>query len=417
MDILLAIAAMSLAVMLPVLASLRTSGAPGVLPFGLGCLFSLFSVSSLLIADILPDEMTLPLATMMMVAACLMILSGMREFLGRPPLRAIAIGGALLIVAGLTMVAAYGAAYAALPVLASAVACELFLLAGITMAIHWRRKRVIAPYLIFSALTVFVIAGLYGLRVGLLVIQPDRFILGIDRQALARDLQIACVVALPVFFLGVILMLHGWMIANLRNLVAHDDLTGALSRRTFLARAETLFSLATAHATPIAFMLLDIDRFKQINDRHGHAGGDRALAHFTGIIQTCLARRDLFGRLGGEEFGIVLRAVGRIEVSEIAAMICRSVRENPAVLDDGTKIPLSVSIGIAMSEPRRTLCEVMSHADMALYEAKATGRDRFCTAESFPAPGTASARALAGAAAQLRAAANGPYIAPLSETG
>ncbi|MDQ0320909.1 diguanylate cyclase (GGDEF)-like protein [Pararhizobium capsulatum DSM 1112] len=416
MDILLTIAAMSLAVMLPVLVSLRTSGAPGVLSFGLGCLFALLFISSALLADILPNVMNMPLGTMMMVASCLMILSGIREFLGRPALRPVHVASVLVTIAALIVLAAHET-HIASSVLASATACGLFLLVGVTLVLRWRKERAIAPYLVFSALTIFAIAALNGLRVAALVGGNEHLLQGINPQELAHQLQTACMLGLPIFFLGLILMQHGWMIANLRNLVAHDDLTGALSRRAFLEQAEALFSNATTVGAPMAFMLLDIDRFKQINDYHGHAGGDRALAHFTGVIQSCLRQRGILGRLGGEEFGVVLNSVGRIEVSELAASICRAVRENPASLDDGTKIALSVSIGIAISEPRRSLNEIISHADMALYEAKATGRDRFCTADSFPAPASASARALAGAAAQLRAAAKGPYIPPLSETG
>ena len=416
MDILLTIAALSLAVMLPVLVSFRTSGAPAVPAFGLGCLLSLFTVSSVLIAEILSEEMTMPLSTMMMVASCLTILSGMRSFLGRPALRPTYIVSVFVAVTALVVFAAYKT-HIALSVLAAATTCGLFLLAGGTMLLGWRKKRAIASYLIFPALTTLTVTALQGLRIVALVTDDEQLLFGFNPQEMARELQVASMLALPILFLGLILMLHGWMIANLRNLVAHDDLTGALSRRAFLGKAETLFSTATALGTPVAFMLLDIDRFKQINDQHGHAGGDRALAHFTGIIQSCLAQRDILGRLGGEEFGVVLNSAGRIEVAELAASICRAVRENPAALDDGTKVALSVSIGIAISEPRRSLNDVMSHADMALYEAKATGRDRFCTADSFPAPASASARALAGAAAQLRAAANGPYIKPLSETG
>ncbi|URK87439.1 GGDEF domain-containing protein [Rhizobium sp. RCAM05350] len=220
---------------------------------------------------------------------------------------------------------------------------------------------------------------------------------------------------MPLFFLGIILMLHGWMIASLRHMIAHDDLTGALSRRAFMTAFERMFSTAVGSGRQTAFMLLDLDRFKQINDLHGHAGGDAALVHFTQTVRETLAGRGILGRLGGEEFGIALVGVGRLEVAEIAETICTAVRTTPARANKGTDIGLTVSIGIAMVDPGGSLADAMVQADVALYEAKALGRDRLSIAGSLHAASVASARALAGAAAQMRAAV-GPAPS-LSSTG
>jgi diguanylate cyclase (GGDEF)-like protein len=218
-----------------------------------------------------------------------------------------------------------------------------------------------------------------------------------------------------LFFLGIILMLHGWMIASLRHMIAHDDLTGALSRRAFMTAFERMFSTAVGSGRQTAFMLLDLDRFKQINDLHGHAGGDAALVHFTQTVRETLAGRGILGRLGGEEFGIALVGVGRLEVTEIAETICTAVRTTPVRASKGTDIGLTVSIGIAMVDPGGSLADAMVQADVALYEAKALGRDRLSIAGSLHAASVASARALAGAAAQMRAAV-GPAPS-LSNTG
>jgi diguanylate cyclase (GGDEF)-like protein len=416
MDIVLTIAAMSLAVMLPVLVSLRRSGAPGVLAFALACLFALLSVSSELLSDILPDEMTVPVATLMMVASCLMILSGLRQFLGQSALKPAHIAGALGSIALFGLAGAYHATIV-LPALASIAACGLFLAAGLMMLLQWPKERAISAYLIFCAVTVFVVAVVHGLRGATLVLAADTLFPGNDPTVLAHNLQTACMLGLPALFLGLILMLQGWLIANLRDLVARDELTGALSRRAFLEETEELYRMAIATNRPMAFMLLDLDRFKQINDRHGHAGGDKALALFTDTIKSFLGTRGLLGRLGGEEFGIALGWARRIEIAELADALCRLVRSQPVRLEDGTEIKLSVSIGVAISDPRCSLIELMSQADLALYEAKARGRDRFSIAESTPVSASSSARALAAAAAQMRAASEGPYIPPLSGTG
>jgi len=210
---------------------------------------------------------------------------------------------------------------------------------------------------------------------------------------------------MPLFFLGVILLLHGWMIANLRHLIAHDELTGALSRRAFMAEYERMFRVASGSGRQTTLMLLDLDRFKQVNDLHGHAGGDAALVHFTRTVRATLAGRGILGRLGGEEFGIAIAGIGRPEAGAIADAICAAVRTTPASGLKGADIALTVSIGVAIAEPGGALADVMVQADMALYEAKAMGRDRSSIADSLQAASSASARALAGAAAQMRAAA------------
>jgi diguanylate cyclase (GGDEF)-like protein len=201
-------------------------------------------------------------------------------------------------------------------------------------------------------------------------------------------------------------------------LIAHDELTGALSRRAFMAECERMSNAAAGFGRQTAFMLLDLDRFKQINDQHGHAGGDAALGHFTRIVKQTLAGRGHLGRLGGEEFGIVLTGVGRPEAVALAEAICSAVRTTPASNGKGRAIPLTVSIGIAIAEPGGALADLMMQADLALYEAKATGRDRLSIANSLEAASAASARALAGAAAQMRAAAMAVTSAqPLSNVG
>lgn len=416
MDILLTIAATSLAVMLTVFVCLRESGAPGVFFFGSGCFLALLSVTSVLAADMLPARAVAILTAPTMTASCLMIFFGMGDFLGRSSPRMPVIAALITVFACVTaLLEGYGAEIATAEI-GAAAACGLLAATGATLFLHWPRHGAIAPYLLFCFALFFAAALLNGTSLAIMLGSDKE--LGDASGLRAQNLLGAGLLAMPFVFLGLILMLHGWMIAGLRKLVAHDDLTGAYSRRAFLERAETLHSLMVTLGRPMAFLLLDIDRFKQINDLHGHAGGDRALSHFTRVVENCLAGRGFIGRLGGEEFGVAVRIGGRLEVAELAESICREIRSTPAILENGTAIALTVSIGVTLAERNRSLSEIMVEADTALYEAKATGRDRFCMADSFPGPATASARALAGAAAQLRQAAEGTsHIGSLSETG
>ncbi|MFX1671781.1 diguanylate cyclase [Paraburkholderia sp. A2WS-5] len=156
----------------------------------------------------------------------------------------------------------------------------------------------------------------------------------------------------------------------------HDALTGALSRRYFLDLLRHEIDAAYASGKPLCMAIADLDHFKQINDRFGHPAGDRALQHFVETCRTELRSDDAVGRLGGEEFGILLPATTLAAGQDVIERLRRQVKANVC-----TGLPseayLSVSIGItelaaALDQPER----LMSRADLALYMAKAGGRDR-----------------------------------------
>ncbi len=402
MSFLSAIAVISLLVMLPVLLSLRTIGVPGVSSFCGACALAAAGTSLGLTSGLAPLWVHTVMATVLNIAAALLILAGFRQFLGRaligPWPFALTLSGTALIV----MFFSYGIDNAAARVcLGAGFAGLIYTLVGLTIARHWQRERGIMLYLLLCCVAAFAVAGIHAMRVVVFSTGLPGFGGVTPPQVWTATLMTARHLIIPLFFLGVILMLHGWMIANLRHMVAHDDLTGALSRRAFMTQAEPLFS-ATAGNRSI-FMLLDLDRFKQINDQHGHAGGDVALTHFSRTVRETLAGRGILGRLGGEEFGVALTGIDRLEAIEIAKAICDSVRAIRIGGINGTDISLTVSIGLATGESGGTVTDVMIRADAALYEAKAAGRDRFSVAESLYS--SASTRALAGAAAQMRAAA------------
>lgn len=406
MSFLSAIAVISLVVMFPVLLSLRKTGVPGVASFGAACALTALAASVSLAAGVSPIWLHTVVGATLMVAACLMTLKGFREFLGRRPLGAWPMAIILTCLVMVLMFFTYGVDSLSARVSTGAgLAGLICLLIGANIVRRWPKERAITPYMLFCCVAAFAVAILQALRVATVTAGFDTFGNMAEQQIWTTAVLAARLLIMPLFFLGIILMLHGWMIASLRHMIAHDDLTGALSRRAFMAQFERMFSAASASRRQTAFMLLDLDRFKQINDLHGHAGGDAALAHFTRTVRETLAGRGILGRLGGEEFGIALSNIGRLEAAEIAEAICAAVRTAPARALKGTSIPLTVSIGIAMADPGGSLADVMTEADMALYESKAMGRDRLSIAGSLHVASAASARALAGAAAQMRAAA------------
>lgn len=415
MSFLSAIAVISLLVMFPMLLSLRKTGVPGVASFCAACLLTAFAASMALAASIAPAWLHSIVGGTLIAGAGLLMLQGFQQFLGRKPLGAWPMTIILAGVASALMLFRYGTdSHSARIIIGTGLLSLTCFLMGVTILRHWPRQQTLAPYMLYCCVMAFLVAALHGLRVATVVTGLGGIDGVLDAPLWTSAFFAARLLIMPLFFLGIILMLHGWMIASLRHVIAHDDLTGALSRRAFMTAFEQMFSVEAGSNRQTAFMLLDLDRFKQINDLHGHAGGDVALVHFTRTVRETLAGRGILGRLGGEEFGIALAGIGRLEAAEIAETICKAVRTTPAFANKDTEIGLTVSIGIAMADPGGSPADAMVRADVALYEAKALGRDRLSIAGSLQAASVASARALAGAAAQMRAAV-GPAN-PLSHT-
>jgi diguanylate cyclase (GGDEF)-like protein len=155
-----------------------------------------------------------------------------------------------------------------------------------------------------------------------------------------------------------------------------DPLTGVSNRRAFLQDGEAQLKRQATDPRPTAVMLLDLDNFKSINDRFGHALGDRVLEIFADVSSGCLRRIDLFGRLGGEEFAALLRDTSRERALAVAEQIRTSFAE--ATRDvDGRPVGATVSIGVVISyDSVLDLSALLAQADHALYRAKDSGRNR-----------------------------------------
>ena len=156
-----------------------------------------------------------------------------------------------------------------------------------------------------------------------------------------------------------------------------DPLTGIANRRSFLNDASALATSHSAAAGPAAVLLMDLDHFKSINDRFGHAIGDRVLQVFAESTRETIRAADLFGRLGGEEFAAVLRNVRREDAIALAESIHRHFVEAAAYVD-GYAVGATVSIGVVLNQDNNELDmpELLAQADQALYYAKERGRNR-----------------------------------------
>jgi diguanylate cyclase (GGDEF)-like protein len=155
-----------------------------------------------------------------------------------------------------------------------------------------------------------------------------------------------------------------------------DPLTGISNRRAFLEEGEEHLNRQVNEPRPTAVMLLDLDNFKSINDRYGHAIGDRVLEIFAEVASSCLRRIDLFGRLGGEEFAALLHDTTRERALAVAEQIRSSFAAATRVVE-GRPVDGTVSIGVVIAyDAVLDLSALLAQADHALYRAKDAGRNR-----------------------------------------
>ena len=164
------------------------------------------------------------------------------------------------------------------------------------------------------------------------------------------------------------------------QLARTDHLTRLRNRRAFYEASEYLLAQARRHERPLTLLLIDLDRFKQINDRHGHAVGDRALRATADALRSASREIDLVGRLGGDEFAILLPDTDGSAAHVVAERIQRQLRDHPVEVGDELLV-VQCSIGGAERSSELTADELIARADRALYASKSSGRDRLTLAE------------------------------------
>ena len=158
----------------------------------------------------------------------------------------------------------------------------------------------------------------------------------------------------------------------------HDELTGLLNRRAFLQSCESIHNLAIRNKQSYCLLVIDLDYFKEINDKYGHPCGDLTLATLGQLLFSISRKSDVIARLGGEEFGFLLPDTNKKQAMEYA----QKVHDNINALEvnyDNKLIKITVSIGISMNAANEDLFleDIYKQADKALYDAKHNGRNQF----------------------------------------
>ncbi|QYX55731.1 GGDEF domain-containing protein [Roseovarius sp. SCSIO 43702] len=209
--------------------------------------------------------------------------------------------------------------------------------------------------------------------VGMVAADAIQFAL-LPRDAWARvfvaNAVIMVCLLLPIAYLaGIGLLANHRLRQQLSHAVDHDTLTGSASRRRFYR------AVSEERDWPLMVVAVDIDHFKQVNDRYGHKAGDAALSQFARCLQRTCRAGDIVARFGGEEFVILLQARRLAEAEAIAERLRGAVAEH-RFLVEGRAIRLTASFGVAEVSGGEAIDAALHRADLALYRAKSAGRNR-----------------------------------------
>lgn len=168
-----------------------------------------------------------------------------------------------------------------------------------------------------------------------------------------------------------------WLETELRRLAVTDELTGLYNRRHLFARGEEDIEHALRYGRPLSLIMVDVDHFKEVNDRYGHEAGDEALVLLASILSSELRNVDCVGRIGGEEFALLMPETTAEAACEVATRLINKVAETKMALQDGNSIRLTISVGVVTRQENETSMNAfLRRADAALYEAKSSGRNR-----------------------------------------
>ena len=327
-----------------------------------------------------PPLLRLAVTELGLLGALLLLLLALRRLLRsrRRSQDLAGIGG----LAALAIAAGLAAGSGRVPQLASTVAAMLLGLLAVREVVAGIGGQLSRPVTLVTTLP-FVTLALLGLAHAaelLLVPGWEARILAGEAPAPARAaLWLLLTISIT---LSLIALMIWRLIMRIEHLTHRDPLTGALNRRAF-EQALTHSQAQLLRGRGFALLMIDIDHFKRVNDRHGHPAGDAALQHAVRVWQAALREQDRMGRLGGEEFGVLLPLAEPADIATAAAVAerLRAALASQPLPWNGESLPLSASFGVALPTPGDAAGErVLARADAALYRAKAEGRNRVCVA-------------------------------------
>jgi diguanylate cyclase (GGDEF)-like protein len=376
-------ALMSLMLLL-LLGSLLRSGVAGVPEWFAANLALVIALPLLLLRGKVPDVISIVAANMLMAGSGVMYYAGYARFLRRPVDWPVMAGGLAAVSAALIY---WRYAVDSIPVRVLVTTLFTAAMSGAVALLVLRNRptgRSAYPYWLTSVMALIFGASEAGRGVYFMMLSgassPSMFV--------TTGSVVFLVIAsafMPAMSMCAMMMVHETLLGDARDSANRDFLTGALSRQGFETIARTRFAEGRRTGLPASLLIIDLDGFKSINDAFGHAGGDQILREFVQIAGTHLRRGDVLGRIGGEEFAVLLPETEPGDALRVAERLRKAVAAQTVMTDAGP-CRYSISGGIAGWQAGETFDRLSMRADNALYSAKDAGRDRMCVHQATDSP-------------------------------
>jgi diguanylate cyclase (GGDEF)-like protein len=325
------------------------------------------------------------LAVIMLPLIPALHLAGFIEFLApqQTRLRKANLFTALAVLGTLSAATIVGADVNTLFIIASAGQVMMFLEGCLLFAWAIRRTRLTILWIVMACSFCALLTGVIRLSTGLI----DLSIPIVSLMPFGNTWALTISMALSVILAIAQIALNAQRVSielteaaeQLKTLASTDALTGLLNRRSFMERASALLDFVRRHQRPVTLLMCDLDHFKQVNDRYGHPIGDRVLAVVGKTLHDLCRGSDFCGRLGGEEFGLMLAETNATAGTIVADRVRQAIASLPAFQDGPAA--MTVSIGLSSySLDQDSLDALITRADQALYRAKSQGRNRWIAA-------------------------------------
>lgn len=367
-------------VLLGLLGSLLRAGKPGIAEWFGANLAVVLALPLILLRGNIPDSLSVVVANVVLALGGAAYYAGCARFLGRRPQWPILLAGVAAV--GVAVIYwRYAVDSIPMRVFSTTLFSAAFCTALVWMLLrHSPAGRPTYPYRV-TAVIAFVfgacqlVRGIYFLTLDA-ASSPSMF-------ATAGSVLLLVVAAaiMPILSMSAMLMVHDALLADARDAANRDFLTGALSRQGFEALARRHVGRVQRHAGPLALLILDLDHFKRINDTLGHAAGDAVLRAFVQMAQAQLRPTDVLGRIGGEEFALLLPDTDSSSAMHLAERLRKAAAAH-VVTAGAQSCSYSISGGVAAWHPGESFDRLSARADRALYDAKHQGRNRICVADA-----------------------------------
>jgi diguanylate cyclase (GGDEF)-like protein len=343
---------------------------PALAWWGAAYLIGGCSVAAWNLEGLISPPMPTGIANALLFIACGMMWNAARVFHGRPALPSALIGGAAtwLFACTFTDFAQWPAARI---VLSSLIVATYTFMTAVEL---WRERRKTLRRRWPAIFVPMLHGAVFLFPIPLASLLPaDQGTLTLSTGWIALFVLETMLYAVGTAFIVLVLATERTMRIH-RDAAATDELTGVLNRRGVLQGAQGLIAQQARKGEAVSALMFDLDRFKSINDKFGHAIGDKALQVFAMTASTCTRTSDIVGRFGGEEFVALLP--GNLTSAKVVAERVRKAFESAGVSVAGCDLNATVSVGAASGQPGTDIVALLAAADAALYRAKANGRNR-----------------------------------------